>query len=73
MRLVSSVVNDTFVLLTTLSMALGVFLTGTQIQVIILENNPDYLFPAWHGSLLVMANIIFSVSMALTSSLKRGD
>ncbi|KAK3670167.1 hypothetical protein LTR78_009923 [Recurvomyces mirabilis] len=38
--------------------AIGVFLTGTLIQVIILENNPDYLFPTWQGSLLVMAIIV---------------
>ena len=41
--------------------AVGVFLTGTLIQVIILENNPDYVFPAWHGSLLVMANILVTI------------
>lgn len=39
--------------------AVGVFLTGTLIQVIILENNPNtYLFPAWQGSLFVMAVIL---------------
>ena len=38
--------------------AIGVFLTGTLIQVIILENNPNYLFPTWQGSLLVMAIIL---------------
>ncbi|KAK5169375.1 uncharacterized protein LTR77_005350 [Saxophila tyrrhenica] len=42
--------------------AVGVFLTGTLIQVIILENNPNYMFPAWHGSLLVMTNIVFTVA-----------
>lgn len=42
--------------------AIGVFLTGTLIQTIILENNNDYAFPAWHGSLLVMSNIIFCVA-----------
>lgn len=42
--------------------AIGVFLTGTLIQVIILENNPNYMFPAWHGSLLVMANIAVTVT-----------
>lgn len=42
--------------------AIGVFLTGTLIQVIILENNPNYAFPAWHGSLLVMSNIAFTVA-----------
>lgn len=40
--------------------AVGVFLTGTLIQVIIQENNPDYAFPAWHGSLLVIANILIT-------------
>lgn len=34
--------------------AIGVFLTGTLIQTVILENNVKYAFPAWHGSLLVM-------------------
>ena len=38
--------------------AIGVFLTGTLIQVVILENNPNYLFPAWQGSLFVMACIL---------------
>lgn len=38
--------------------AVGVFLTGTLIQVIILENNPNYAFPAWQGSLFVMAVIL---------------
>ncbi|OQO02777.1 hypothetical protein B0A48_11059 [Cryoendolithus antarcticus] len=44
--------------------AIGVFLTGTLIQVIILENNPDYgkTFPNWHGSLLVIANILITVT-----------
>lgn len=42
--------------------AIGVFLTGTLIQTIILENNNDYAFPAWHGSLLVMSNIAFTVA-----------
>jgi len=34
------------------------FLTGTLLQVVILENNPNYLFPAWHGSLFVIACIL---------------
>jgi choline transport protein len=42
--------------------AIGVFLTGTLIQTAILENNVDYAFPAWHGSLLVMSNIFFTVT-----------
>lgn len=42
--------------------AVGVFLTGTLIQTIILENNKDYAFPFWHGSLLVMSNIVFTVA-----------
>jgi choline transport protein len=42
--------------------AIGVFLTGTLIQTVILENNVDYAFPAWHGSLLVMSNIFFTVT-----------
>jgi choline transport protein len=42
--------------------AVGVFLTGTLIQTIILENNNDYAFPSWHGSLLVMSNIAFTVA-----------
>ena len=42
--------------------AIGVFLTGTLIQVIMLENNSDYLFPAWHGSLLVMACIVLTLA-----------
>jgi choline transport protein len=42
--------------------AVGVFLTGTLIQTIILENNNDYAFPSWHGSLLVMSNIIITVA-----------
>jgi choline transport protein len=42
--------------------AVGVFLTGTLIQTIILENNNDYAFPSWHGSLLVMSNIVFTVA-----------
>jgi amino acid transporter len=42
--------------------AVGVFLTGTLIQTIILENNKDYAFPSWHGSLLVMSNIVFTVA-----------
>ena len=42
--------------------AIGVFLTGTLIQVIILENYPNYAFPAWHGSLLVIVNIAVTVT-----------
>lgn len=38
---------------------IGVFLTGTLIQTIVLENNNGYAFPAWHGSLLVISNIGF--------------
>ncbi|KAK6430602.1 hypothetical protein LTR95_013241 [Oleoguttula sp. CCFEE 5521] len=44
--------------------AIGVFLTGTLIQVIVLENNPDSFadtFPNWHGSLLVIANVLITV------------
>jgi choline transport protein len=39
----------------------SVFLTGTLIQTIILENNPNYAYPAWQGSLLVIANIAFTI------------
>jgi choline transport protein len=42
--------------------AIGVFLTGTLIQTAILERNVDYTFPAWHGSLLVMFSIFFTVT-----------
>ncbi|GAB7366367.1 hypothetical protein MBLNU230_g8165t2 [Neophaeotheca triangularis] len=42
--------------------AIGVFLTGTLVQVIVLVNNSSYAFPAWHGSLLVMSNIVFTVA-----------
>lgn len=38
--------------------ALGVFLTGTLIQVIILENWPTYPFPPWQGTLLVIGCIL---------------
>lgn len=38
--------------------AIGVFLTGTLLQVVILENNPNYAFPAWQGSLFVIACIL---------------
>ena len=38
--------------------AIGVFLTGTLLQVVILENKPMYLFPAWQGSMFVIACII---------------
>jgi choline transport protein len=34
----------------------------TLIQTVILENNNDYAFPSWHGSLLVMSNIVFTVA-----------
>lgn len=37
--------------------ALGVFLTGTLIQTVILVNDPNYTFPSWQGSLLVMGTI----------------
>lgn len=42
--------------------AIGVFLTGTLIQTIILENYNDYAFPSWHGGLLAMSNIVFTVA-----------
>ncbi len=37
--------------------ALGVFLVGTLIQSIISINNPDYAFPKWHATLLVIAAV----------------
>src|ERR1700753_637894 len=37
--------------------ALGVFLVGTLIQSIISINDPNYAFPAWHATLLVIAAV----------------
>ena len=37
--------------------ALGVFLVGTLIQSIISINNPNYAFPAWHATLLVIGAV----------------
>jgi len=37
--------------------ALGVFLVGTLIQSIISINNPDYSFPHWHATLLVLLTL----------------
>ena len=37
--------------------AIGVFLVGTLIQSIISINNPDYLFPSWHATLLVIGAV----------------
>lgn len=38
--------------------ALGVFLVGTLIQSMISINNPDYAFPAWHATLLVICAVL---------------
>lgn len=37
--------------------ASGPLLTGTIIQGLILENKPDYGFPRWHGTMLVISNV----------------
>lgn len=37
--------------------AIGVFLVGTLIQSVIQINHPDYTFPAWHATLLVIAAV----------------
>ena len=37
--------------------ALGVFLVGTLIQSIISINNPSYMFPHWHATLLVVGAV----------------
>ncbi|TKX18668.1 amino acid permease-16 [Elsinoe australis] len=36
---------------------IGMFLAGSLIQTMILINNEDYAFPAWHGTLLAMATM----------------
>lgn len=33
----------------------GAYLVGTQIQGLIVLNNPDYVYERWHGTLLTMA------------------
>lgn len=48
--------------------ALGLFLTGTLIQVVILENNLNYGFAAWQGSLLVIAVICVVASINIFGS-----
>lgn len=40
--------------------ALGVFLVGSLIQTVIQINVPDYAFPAWHATLLVIAAIVIA-------------
>lgn len=38
---------------------IGCFLAGTQIQGLIVLNNPDYVYERWHGTLLTIAVIFF--------------
>lgn len=45
--------------------AIGVFLVGTLIQSIISINKPDYAFPPWHATLLVIG----AVSVALAGNI----
>ncbi|ORY05046.1 amino acid/polyamine transporter I [Clohesyomyces aquaticus] len=48
--------------------AVSAFVSGTQIQGLIALNNPNYVFQAWHGTLLTFAvaalNLIFNVFLA---------
>jgi len=37
------------------------FLAGTQIQGLIVLNNPDYVFERWHGTLLCIAVTLFAI------------
>jgi choline transport protein len=41
--------------------AIGVFLVGTLIQSIIQINHPDYAFPAWQATLLVIAAVCIAL------------
>jgi choline transport protein len=38
---------------------IGCFLAGTQIQGLIVLNNPDYVYERWHGTLITIAIIFF--------------
>ncbi|RYC80884.1 hypothetical protein BFJ63_vAg16219 [Fusarium oxysporum f. sp. narcissi] len=42
-------------------MCISAFITGTQIQGLIVLNNPDYVPKPWHGTLLTIAIAAFSV------------
>jgi amino acid transporter len=37
------------------------FLAGTQIQGLVVLNNPDYVFERWHGTLICIAVTIFAI------------
>ncbi len=37
------------------------FISGTIIQGLIVLNNPDYVFQAWHGTLLTIAVCMFAI------------
>lgn len=39
----------------------GVFLAGTQIQGLLVLNNPDYVFERWHGTFLAWVCLLVSV------------
>lgn len=39
--------------------AIGSFLAATQVQGLIVLNNPDYVFERWHGTLLTIAMVLF--------------
>ena len=42
--------------------AIGVFLVGTLVQGIISINKPDYTFPAWHATLLVIGAVCIALA-----------
>jgi choline transport protein len=38
------------------------YLVGTLIQGMIVLNNPDYVFERWHGTLLTIAIVLFTIT-----------
>ena len=55
------------------ALATSGFFTGTLIQGMIVQNNPDYVFARWHGTLLFWAVVLLAVviNTVVSNSLPR--
>ena len=47
---------------------IGCFLAVTQIQGLIVLNNPDYVYERWHGPLLTIAVVFFVAIVSVSLS-----
>lgn len=43
-----------------MSNASAAYIAGTQIQGLVILNNPGYVYEAWHGTLLTIAVAVFA-------------